>query len=150
MPYLPRVSHVSPQIPNGYTWLIRGGFTQRCDHGIIMHVTLLISCCGFAPPQALFLSSFFFALRYNVHNVPCGLFRQTFHHREKYSQILIFVLYPSRLGQKNTFAILQKIYRRQKGVGQLWSSMAWLLSYFNIQAVPIKCSKWTLFNNIFF
>ena len=35
MPYLPRVSHVSPQPPNnGYTWLIRGGFTQRCDHGI--------------------------------------------------------------------------------------------------------------------
>ena len=31
MRYLPRVSHVSPQIPK---IAIRGGFTQKCDHGI--------------------------------------------------------------------------------------------------------------------
>ena len=35
MPYLPRVSHVSPQLPKmAITWLIRGGFTQRYEHGI--------------------------------------------------------------------------------------------------------------------
>ena len=43
MPYLPRVSHVSPHMPQiptmtiiraWATWLIRGGITQRCDHGI--------------------------------------------------------------------------------------------------------------------
>ena len=35
----------------------------------------------------------FFALKYDVHNVHCGLFRQSS------SQRLIFVLYPSRLRQ---------------------------------------------------
>ena len=39
------------------------------------------------------MTSFFFALKYDVHKVHCGLFRQSS------SQKLIFVLYPSRLRQ---------------------------------------------------
>ena len=43
-----------------------------------------------------------FALRYDVHNVHCGLFRQSS------SQRLIFVLYPSRLRQIKCKPVLEK------------------------------------------
>ena len=44
----------------------------------------------------------FIALKYDVHNVQCGLFRQSS------SQRLIFVLYPSRLTQIKCSPVWEK------------------------------------------
>ena len=32
--YMPLLPRVTPNPNNGYTWLIQGGFTQKCDQGI--------------------------------------------------------------------------------------------------------------------
>ena len=71
-------------------------------------------CRGFESRLELFSWLFFFALKYDVHNVHCGLFRQSSHHREKYSQRLIFLLYPSRLRQIKCKPVWGK--KRPRGV----------------------------------
>ena len=66
----------------------------------------------------------FLALKYDVHNVHCGLFRQSSHHREKYSQRLILGLYPSRLRQIKCNIVWETKIR---GLGRLLTIVTYVM-----------------------